>query len=128
MKFMIFALFSVLLTAAPIDKTIDELLENEEQKELGISKYDPFHRTQPLLHKKTKKVKTAKKREAQVSAIMNDKAFIDGRWYKKGDVISEGKIIKISSYYVVLKKGTKTKTLKLQSHKKMFKIDEKDVQ
>ena len=128
MKLIIFVLFTTLLSAAPIDKTIDELLENETKKELESSKYDPFKRTQPLLYKKKYKIKRAEKMPLKVSAIMNNKAFISGKWRETGDVLSEGKIIEISPYYVVLKKGTKIKTLKLQSSKKMFKIDEKDVQ
>ncbi len=47
----------------------------------------------------------------ELTAILNDKAYINGRFYKIGDTISGYKIVKIADSYVVLKKKDKMKIL-----------------
>ncbi|PHR54928.1 MAG: hypothetical protein COA44_12065 [Arcobacter sp.] len=125
MKIFFLCLLVGILYAAPIDKTIDELLDNEAKAELKIPLYDPFKRAQPLLKKKSKPRKSHFSAPAQLSAIMNDKAFFAGRWYKLGDNTPEGKLVKLRKDKIYLRQGKKTKVLKLQKKKPMFKIHEK---
>ena len=121
-------LFSVeLLFSAPIDKTIDELLEKGEKKELTIPSYDPFKRATPLLQKKSRK-RSSKALPVELSAIMNKKGFLNGKWYKKGDKTPEGRVIKITDDSVYLRQGKKTKILRLHSQKRLFKIREKEAE
>jgi hypothetical protein len=114
-----------LLTASPINKTIDELLNNEEER-LEIPQYDPFRRAKPLLVKKLSKRPVYKPAPVTLIAVLNDKAFINGKWYKNGDLLSEGKLIKITDESVYLKKGNKIKILRLKKEKSLLKISEKD--
>lgn len=118
--------FSLVAAASPIHKTIDELLENEEQKSLEIPRYDPFKRAQPLLNKKQSARPVARSVKTELIAIMGKRAYINGRWYSLGQSISEGKIIKIDTRSLTLKKGNKIKILQLREHKKLFSISEKD--
>lgn len=119
-------MFCLVTAASPIHKTIDELLENEEQKSLEIPRYDPFKRTQPLLNKKQTKRPPHKSVKTELIAIMGKRAYINGRWYSLGESLSEGKIIKIDAQSVTLKKGNTIKILRLREHKKLFEISEKD--
>jgi len=112
--------------ASSINKTIDELLENETQQNLNIPKYDPFKRAKPLLKQKKSGKPTYKPASKELTAVFNGKAFINGRWYDKGDTLAEGKLVKVSADSVQLKKGKKIKTLRLRKEKRLLKISEKD--
>lgn len=113
------------LSASPIHQTIDELLDNEE-KALEIPEYDPFKRAKPLLVKKLSKRPVSKPAPTTLIAILNDKAYINGHWYIKGDVLFEGKIFKITDARVYLKKGNKIKILRLKKEKSILQMSEKD--
>lgn len=119
-------MFCLVVSASPIHKTIDELLKNEEQKSLVIPSYDPFKRAQPLLNKKHTKRPPHRSVKTELIALMDKRAYINGRWYSLGQSLSEGKIIKIDARSVTLKKGNKIKILRLRQHKKIFSISEKD--
>lgn len=125
MKSILLLLIVGIVYAAPIEKTIDELLDNEVKADLKIPLYDPFQRAQPLLKKKSKPRRYRKSAPRQLSAIMNSKAFFAGKWYKLGDISPEGKLVKVTKDSIYLRQGSKTKVLRLQKRKSMFKIHEK---
>ena len=112
--------------AIPIDKTIDELLTSEETKPLKISTYDPFKRAKPLLLRKSTKAAITVAKPLEVIAIMNDKAFINARWYKKGDTLFQGKITKITKLSVHIQKGTRSTVLRIKKGESLLKIHQKD--
>ena len=113
------------LSASSINKTIDELLNDQSDQELNIPSYDPFKRAKPLLKRKSSKKYVYKPRPAKLTAVFNKKAFINGKWYEKGDSISEGKLVNIQSERVYLKKGNKTKVLLLKRKNKLLQITQK---
>lgn len=93
-KIVIFFLFAAILLA----------------KTLAPVKYDPFFRAQKLLKKQEKDKFIQKKPfEIKVYAIYNDRAYINGKFYKTGDFIAGYKIYKIAKNYIVLKKKSKFK-------------------
>ncbi len=113
------------LSASSINKTIDELLNDQSDQELNIPNYDPFKRAKPLLKRKSSKNYVYKPRPAKLTAVFNQKAFINGKWYEKGDSISEGKLVNIQSERVYLKQGDKTKVLLLKHKNKLLQITQK---
>ncbi len=113
------------LSASSINKTIDELLNDQSDQELNIPNYDPFKRAKPLLKRKSSKNYVYKPRPAKLTAVFNQKAFINGKWYVKGDHISEGKLVDIQSERVYLKQGDKTKVLLLKHKNKLLQITQK---
>ena len=119
---------ATLLQAIPIEKTIDELLENDQEKVLEISNYDPFKRAKPLLTQKSTKMTIAPPKPLEVIAVMNNKAFINNRWHKTGDNLSQGEIVKITKESVLVKKGTKTTLLRMKKGEKLLQIRQKDIQ
>ena len=75
--------------------------------------YDPFYKAQKLL-KKPKRVQIfSKPIKLKVYAIYNNRAYINGKFYKIGDKIAGYKIYKIYDSYVVLKRKSKLKILHL---------------
>ncbi len=113
------------LWATPIHKTIDELLDNEQEQTLSIPKYDPFKRAKPLLKRKKSGRSAYKPLPSRLTAVLNDRAFINGRWYTKGESIPEGKLIKINPTSVYLKQGKKIKILPLKTSKNLLEISQK---
>ena len=129
MKLILFLVLCIkFVWAAPINKTIDELLKSETKKELQISHYDPFKKAQPLLQKKSYKTRTRRKSKIELSAVLNEKAFINGKWYTKGELTSGGRVMKITRNSVYLKDKAGTKILRLNKNaKSMFRITIEDV-
>jgi len=116
--------FSV-LSASSINKTIDELLNDTNDYELNIPHYDPFKRAKPLLKRKSSKKYVYKARPSKLTAVFNKKAFINGKWYEKGDHLSEGKLVKIQNERVYIKQGNKMKVLLLKRKNKLLEITQK---
>ncbi len=113
------------LWATPIHKTIDELLNNEQEQSLSLPQYDPFKRAQPLLKKKKSGRSAYKPSPSRLTAVLNDRVFINGRWYKRGESVPEGKLIKITPTSVYLKEGKKIKVLPLKTSKNLLEISQK---
>ena len=65
--------------------------------------YDPFQKATPALKKaKEIKIKSAPPIPT-LKAIINNSAYIDGKWRKLGDDINGYKVVKIYDDYVILK-------------------------
>jgi len=76
-------------------------------------KYDPFQKAKKLMKDKSKVVKNMKRFDLKLYAIYNNRAYINGKFYKIGDKVAGFKVIKISNKYVVLKKNRKKVVLPL---------------
>jgi len=126
---LIFLTLTLSLFAVPINKTIDELLQENDMKVQKINKYDPFKRAKPLIKQKRKKLPQVKKIvKLEVVAIMDNKAFIDRTWVKKGDYVRGLKVVKITPLSVHLKNYKTTTILQLSKGKKLLSIHQKDKQ
>ena len=123
------SLFSISLTSSEITNMVAEI--KKERK--GISLFTLVSTENPFIikipkKKEVKEVKEAKKRVAIVAvetvytlkAILNKAAFIDKKWYKKGDTIGDYKVGNVSSTSVVLKRASGNRTLSLEKNKKKF--------
>ena len=73
--------------------------------------YDPFRKATPAI-KKAEEVKVKPTPPVPVlKAIINNTAYIDGRWREVGDDINGYKIAKIADEVVILKLGERNITL-----------------
>lgn len=122
MKALLLVMMACMLPAAVIEKTIDELLEGNADTTLSVPKYDPFYRAVPLLKQKTTPGYKPKTKKVEVSAIMNGRAFIGGKWYAKGDKYRGGKVIKVSSDTVYIQFNKGMKVLRLHKQAPLFTI------
>lgn len=59
-----------------------------------------------------------------VSAIMNNKAFINGRWYRVGEHFNGSKITTIQNRFVALRDGNLLKMIPLGTQKHLLSIKE----
>jgi len=55
-------------------------------------------------------------------SILNQKAFISGKWYSVGDKIDGGKIVAIHPTTVRIKKGSNVSTLALEKSKNLLHV------
>ena len=57
-----------------------------------------------------------------LAAILNNSAFINGNWYKVGDMVGKYKLIEIMDDSVLLKNGNKTKLILFKENNNKIKI------
>ena len=118
-KIALLALFiSINLNAELSIEQIDNMVNKIQQKR--ISKRNIDYRNVPspfILIKKDENDKKAvvssltKELSLKLNAIINDTAFINGRWYKVGESVNDYNITKIDDRKVELKKGKNTMEL-----------------
>jgi len=91
---------------------------------LPLVNYDPFYKSQVILHKHTHIQKKVQNRSLALGAIFNNRAFINNRFYEVGDKIEGYKIKKIYKYSVVLQSHSSIKVLHIQhmQQKHLIKI------
>ena len=125
-------LFLLLSTAFcnELSDKLDSLIKNKTEKKVVVLKYNPFYK--PVIKeeeignkKKALHVRTKKSDDFNLVAIINKKAFINGKWYKEGERIGKFKIKLIKKDSVVLFGNRKKLLLDFISDKKILKIREK---
>ncbi len=125
-KLLIIILLGGTILAKSPYPDIDQLIEKVKQKRVGLDPQkikklkNPFVNEKKLIKiikkKIEKEIKKKKRKIFRLQAIFNDRAKINGRWYKLGSKIEGFKIVAIRENYVILQRGNKT--LKLFLHKK----------
>jgi len=88
-------------------------------KSLPLVHYDPFYKSQIILHSHTKK--SIQNKSFALSAIFNNRAFINNRFYTVGESVQGYKIKKIYKQSIVLQHGNTLIMLPLQK-KHILKI------
>ncbi len=88
---------------------------------------NPFAIRKQVLEKKKveevkKVIKLKKTFTHQLTAILNNSGFIDGKWYRVGDQLNIYTITFIGTNSLVLKNGKEHKILKIPEREKKFKI------
>lgn len=90
-------------------------------------KYDPFTKYVPIINNSNNTSIAPKKNIIKVSAVMANRAFINGNWYKLGKKFGSYKIITITPNMVRLKKKSKTIILPVgKKVKKYLKIKDQN--
>ncbi len=82
--------------------------------------YDPFIQNMPLQVKENtlKTTHQNKPKPLTVSSVFENRAFIDGHWYEKGEFVRGYEIIKIKPDYIKLKYDFKTQVLPVGGDRK----------
>lgn len=128
----LFFLLSTLLFAEEFDvsKVVEQVKSIKNLSKLSPNLdyrvYDPFATAKPILKEKKHKVwyKTTNK-SIKIETILNDKVFIEKKWYATGDFIRGYKIKNIAKGNILLYKNGVYKKIYLKSSKNIVKIEEK---
>ncbi len=95
--------------------------------------YDPFHKTVTMKKAHAPKLLLMPLpallsapifTPTVVTAVMNDKAFINGQWYKAGDTINSQQITSIQANFVALKEGNRLTMLGVGNQQRVLKMKE----
>jgi len=86
--------------------------------------YDPFLKAKVIIEHAKKTPFPTVKRKIVLNAIFDGKAFIDGRFYRKGERVDGYQIVAIKEGYVVLRKGNGVRILPLY-RRKVLKVRER---
>lgn len=97
------------------------LLKNNNGHNKFNKTYDPFKIAKPII-KTDNVVRTSyKSDQINLQTILNERAFINSRWYNTGEKIQDYKIDFISKNSVVLSKGLSKKIIKIKNTKSIIK-------
>ncbi|HHD81916.1 MAG TPA: hypothetical protein ENK82_09980 [Campylobacterales bacterium] len=129
-------IFSLSLMAGSLSTLeITDMVNKIKEERVGISLSTLEGTANPFILKvpKPKPVEEDHKNDTPVNkpvevvyllkAVLNKKAFIDGKWYKTGDTLGEYTVGKISTHSVVLKGSSGNRVLNLESKKKRIKLN-----
>lgn len=125
-----FVIFVILLSFSLGDNLsvrLENLIKNKQDKKVIFLNYNPF----PITKKEKKSTENnsnvvyrKKTKLLNFVTVINDRAFVNGRWLKVGDKIDGYRLEKIySDKIIVNKRGVKT-TLSLGMKQNILKIRE----
>lgn len=128
--FLFFIFFNLVYASKDVD-IIDKLVKDIKKERTGLSKHDIENAIDPFgsfVKKKKEKIvkrysKKVSKKKFFLSAIVNKKAKINGRWFNLNSYVSGYKIVEIKDRSVMLRKGNRDIYLYLNNLKnKKFKL------
>ena len=129
--------FSLLISGSLSSAEIVNMVSKIKEERVGISLVKLDGTANPFIIKEKKKKVDEKKEENltvyipppvvervyRVDAILNHAAFINKKWYRKGDFIDGYKVGYISRYSVTLNSENGNRVLKLERRKKFIKLN-----
>jgi len=107
MKWIVALTMSTLLFASvdvhQIAEKIDALAgDGSLNAEPGYRIYDPFLRAKPLLAQKSEPPKVETRKPIHVETILNNQAWVDGKWIRKGSVIHGAQVIEVKKNAIMV--------------------------
>jgi len=113
------------LSAKNIEKMVQDIKAKRSSK-LGkdFNASSPFIMLKQELNSTIETIAPAQKTKTAFSltAIINSSAFIDGKWYKKGDTVGDFKLDSVTADHVALKRENRTITLFFKRAKQIVNI------
>ncbi len=106
----------------PLLQKIEKLEAFTLSSAVPIKFYDPFKRAASFVKKGKKRGFSSSPSLPRVLAVMNDRAFVNGRWVHAGDRVAGFKVAKIEGDGVVFKKGGTLRYVPVLKRKRVLKI------
>jgi len=126
--FLCFLLLFSSVFGANLSQRLENLIQDKKIKTVTILKYDPFfekHEKKQLQKHHLIIRRIRKERVLRLVAVLGKRAFINGKWFSKGDKISGYKIKKVFQNRVILYKQNKIKVLRFEKNKNILNVREK---
>jgi len=133
-KITIISLAAAMLLASEVDE-IDKIVQKINSKREGtLPKKELKSVVSPMVKIVVENNETIKDSNGTIikakakddnfvlAAILNNSAFINGNWYKVGDMVGKYKLIEIMDDSVLLKNGNKTKLILFKENNNKIKI------
>ena len=124
MKKILFLVAILNVLFASSDAKLEELMHVQNTQPDIVIDYNPFitQATMSEAVNNTVQGNGESKRALRLVAIINQKAFINGRWYHVGQSIDGNKIVKIYKQRVDLKKGNKITHLAYEEARELLHV------
>ncbi len=103
---------------APIVEKFENLETFRIPAAVAYRVYDPFRRAAPRIKTAQTRHHTLRRTLPKLTAIMNDRAYMAGRWVRVGDRIGEYTVLEIRKGGVWLKRGGARRFLPLAQKRK----------
>ena len=128
--------FTLLISGSLSSTEILNMVSKIKEERVGISLGKLEGTPNPFIVKKKKKVEEKKEKNLtvyippvvevvyKVDAILNHAAFINKKWYRRGDTLDNYKIGYVSRRSVTLKSDSGNRVLKLEKRKKFIKLNQ----
>jgi hypothetical protein len=121
----IFLILSIVLSlyAEDLKLRTQKLIAPIEKTLIVRVKYDPFKKGQEVVQKIfSKKVQD---NTLYVTAILNNKAFINSRWYRVGEKVDGYKIIQLKENSILVKNSKKVLKFSIKRRDNIVKVKDK---
>lgn len=124
-QFLLLLFIGMTLVAQDLDSKLNELIVYKNSNKDVVIDYNPFineNAMKALMNESNTTSSNETKKEMKLVSIINQKAFIGGKWYGVGEMIEGKKIIKINADTVEIKQGSKSTILAFEASKDLLKI------
>lgn len=117
-----FSCFSFLVASDTASK-LDMLTHFQRPYKAIVVDYNPFMKEELSNHtSSTPYTHATDKNALHLLGIINNKAFISGRWYRVGDTIDGGKVMRIENEKVEIQKEKQIQTLRFEEAKSVLHV------
>jgi len=124
-QFLLLLFIGMTLVAQDLDSKLNELIVYKNSNKDVVIDYNPFineNAMKALMNESNTTSSSETKKEMKLVSIINQKAFISGKWYGVGEMIEGKKIIKINADTVEIKQGSKSTILAFEASKDLLRI------
>ncbi len=109
--------------AETIETKLNQLIELKQTKTIVSLEYNPFATKEMTEELKNNNSFTQNDEgNLELLSIINDKAFIGGKWYRVGEPIGDGKIVRILSSSVQIGYGSRIESIQFEKSKKLLHV------
>lgn len=110
-----------MLCAETMESKMEALMAYKPAHQSVVLQYNPFMSEETMAELGTKPQSTEDK-SLKLLSVMNQKAFISGKWYGVGDRIENGKVSRINPSSVEMIQGGKKSVLRFESAKSVLHV------
>jgi len=109
--------------ADTLESKLEALSKFQQSPKVIVLDYNPFV-TEAMIEKLHSKASLDAEdpKSLKLLSVLNNRAFISGRWYGVGDRIDGGTIVTIAPTFVRIKRGPQNETLLFEKSKKLLHV------
>ena len=123
MKLILILVLFTSIYAQDLKLRIERLIVPVEKRPIVKVKYDPFKKGQEVIQKIFNK--KLQDNTLYVTSILNNRVFINSRWYRVGDKVNGYKIIQIKEDSILAKNSKKVLKFGIKRRDNIVKVEDK---
>jgi len=120
MRLVLLLMIVANLYGQELKDTVIAMIEPPLKNPIVYINYDPFQKGKEVIQKIFDK--KAQDKTLYITTILNNKVFINSRWYRAGETVSGFKIIQINRDSILAKNSKKVVKFGIKRRKKFLKV------